>query len=130
MNFHTKYLPSLPDEVAPDGSDVRVLLGLESGAMSHFVFEAGNISSAVLHKTVKEIWFILTGSGEMWRRYGETEKVVSLEPGVCLTIPLNTCFQVRSLGNKDLSLVAVTMPPWPGDQEACLVEGKWKPTIP
>ena len=29
--FATKHLPTAPDAVAPDGSDVRVLLGLTAG---------------------------------------------------------------------------------------------------
>ena len=49
--------------------------------------------------------------------------VVALEPGVCLVIPVRTAFQFRSLGPGTLAILAVTMPPWPGDDEADLVEG-------
>jgi hypothetical protein len=35
-NFTTKRLPVARDAVAPDGSDVRVLLGLKGGGMAHF----------------------------------------------------------------------------------------------
>lgn len=130
MNFSTRRLPAAPDVVAPDGSDVRVLLGLKKGGMAHFELAPGEISIAVAHKTVEEIWFILTGQGEMWRRQKASEEVVSLDTGVCLTIPLGTHFQFRSLGNKPLSAVAVTMPPWPGEGEAYVVQGKWEPTVP
>ena len=34
--FHTKRLPTAPDVVAPDGSDVRILLALNGGSMAHF----------------------------------------------------------------------------------------------
>jgi mannose-6-phosphate isomerase-like protein (cupin superfamily) len=44
---------------------------------------------------------------------------------VCVTIPLGTHFQFRSLGNEPLAAVAVTMPPWPGDGEAYEVAGPW-----
>ena len=37
---------------------------------------------------------------------------------MCLTIPLGTHFQFRSLGPGPLAAVAVTMPPWPGPDEA------------
>jgi mannose-6-phosphate isomerase-like protein (cupin superfamily) len=61
----------------------------------------------------------------MWRRQGGQEEVVPLEPGVCLTIPVGTHFQFRSFGPDSLAAVAITMPPWPGDNEAYTVAGKW-----
>jgi mannose-6-phosphate isomerase-like protein (cupin superfamily) len=64
----------------------------------------------------------------MWRRQGDREEIVRLEPGVCLTIPLGTHFQFRSLGPGPLAAVAVTMPPWPGAGEAVLVPGPWPST--
>jgi mannose-6-phosphate isomerase-like protein (cupin superfamily) len=78
---------------------------------------------------VEEIWFILSGRGQMWRRQNEGAEIVDLSAGVCLTIPLGTHFQFRSLGQEPLRAVAVTMPPWPGDDEAVIVAGEWQPTI-
>ena len=98
--------------------------------MAHFELPPGQTSTAVTHKTVEEIWFFLSGRGEMWRRSGDHEEVVSVEEGVCLTIPLGTHFQFRSFGYEPLAAIGVTMPPWPGEGEAILVEGKWEPTLP
>ena len=53
-------------------------------------------SSAVVHRTVEEIWFVLAGRGEMWRKQGEREEIVDLAPGQCLTLPLGTHFQFRA----------------------------------
>lgn len=127
--FATKRLPAVRDVVAPDGSDVRVLLSLRGGSMAHFALAPGQTSRAVTHRTVEEIWFFLSGRGEMWRQQGEHEEIVSVEPGVCLTIPLGTRFQFRSLGEEPLTAVAVTMPPWPGEGEAVIVDGPWPPTV-
>ena len=127
-SFGTKQLPAARDVIAPDGSDVRVLLGLARGGMAHFVLAPGQVSTAVTHRTVEEIWYVPSGRGEMWRRQGDREDVVVMAPGVCLTIPLGTHFQFRSLGTEELAAVAVTMPPWPGDGEALVVAGKWQPT--
>jgi len=127
-SFGTKQLPAARDVIAPDGLDVRVLLGLARGGMAHFVLAPGQVSTAVTHRTVEEIWYVLSGRGEMWRRQGDHEEVVVMAPGVCLTIPLGTHFQFRSLGTEELAAVAVTMPPWPGDGEALVVAGKWQPT--
>jgi mannose-6-phosphate isomerase-like protein (cupin superfamily) len=128
--FETKRLPVNRDAIAPDGSDVRILLGLRGGGMAHFELSPDQTSTAVTHKTVEEIWFFLSGRGEMWRRTGGYEEVVPVEEGVCLTIPLGTHFQFRSFGDEPLAAIGVTMPPWPGEGEAMLVEGKWKPTLP
>jgi mannose-6-phosphate isomerase-like protein (cupin superfamily) len=127
--FGTMRLPALPDVVAPDGSDVRELLCLEGGGMAHWELEAGETSNAEAHRSVDEIWYILSGRGEMWRRLGDQEETVELEPGVCLTIPVGTAFQWRSVGPGTLAVVAVTMPPWPGHHEAYLVEGIWPSTV-
>jgi mannose-6-phosphate isomerase-like protein (cupin superfamily) len=116
--------------VAPDGSDVRVLLGLAGGGMAEFELAAGQVSTAVTHRTVEEIWYVLRGHGEIWRRQGTREEVMSLEPGVCLTIPLGTHFQFRALGDAPLTVLGITMPPWPGAGEAIVVTGPWAPTVP
>jgi len=128
--FKTMRVPVAKTAVAPDGSDVRVLLGLGGGGMAHFELPPGETSTPVTHRTVEEIWLFLSGRGEMWRRQGDHEEIVAVEPGVCLTIPLGTHFQFRSFGYEALSAVGVTMPPWPGEDEAIIVEGKWQATVP
>lgn len=128
MSWETKRLPRRPDAVAPDGSDVRLLLGLDRGGMAHFELAPGETSVAVVHRTVEEIWFFVGGRGEMWRADEAREEVVEVEPGVCLTIPLGTHFQFRALGEEPLAAIGVTMPPWPGEDEAVNVDGRWAPT--
>ncbi len=123
-------LPVEPTVVAPDGSDVRVLLGLKGGGMAHFQLGAGQVSTAVTHRTVEEIWFVLSGRGQMWRKHDGRARVIDLHPGTCLTIPLGTHFQFRALGAEPLAVVAVTMPRWPGEGEAVVVAGRWPPTVP
>jgi len=129
MTAHaTMSLPAAPDVVAPDGSDVRLLLALAGGSMAHFELAPGRTSTAVRHRTVEEIWFVVGGAGRMWRRDPDgAEDVVALVPGVCLTIPVGTAFQFRTDGASPLAAVAVTLPPWPGDGEAEPVDGRWAP---
>lgn len=123
--FETKRLPVERTVVAPDLSDVRVLLTLKGGSMAHFELPPGKVSAAVSHRTIEEIWYFLSGRGEMWRRQGDREEIVPVDPGVCLTIPVGTQFQFRSFGYEALAALGVTMPPWPGEGEATVVEGKW-----
>jgi mannose-6-phosphate isomerase-like protein (cupin superfamily) len=118
-------LPRDRDDVAPDGSDVRILLRMGGGSMAHFELGPGLTSGAVAHHTVDEIWYVLSGLGQMWRRQDDREQTVDLEPGICLSIPAGTRFQFRAVGDVPLAAVAVTMPPWPGEDEAYEVPGIW-----
>lgn len=125
----TRILPRDLDVLAPDGSEVRILLSLAGGSMAHFRLPAGQVSRAVRHRTVEEIWYILSGQGEMWRCAGEQQEIVALAPGICLTIPVGVGFQFRSQPAEALAAVAITMPPWPGDGEAEFLDGRWQPTV-
>ena len=118
-------LSAAPDAVAPDGSDVRELLRLSGGSMAHFELGAGRFSRAVAHRSVEEIWYVLRGRGQMWRRRGDRQETVPLRPGTCVSIPAGTHFQFRAAGPGALAAVGVTMPPWPGDDEAYEVPGAW-----
>ena len=122
--LHTAHLPAAPDAYAPDGSEVRLLAALKGGSFAHFTLPAGQVSAPVSHRTVEDIWYVVAGEGEIWRRLGEEESVTAVRPGVALTIPLGVHFQFRA-GREALSFVAVTMPPWPGPDEAFSVPGKW-----
>jgi mannose-6-phosphate isomerase-like protein (cupin superfamily) len=125
--FSTSRLPARPDIIAPDGSDVRVLCRTSRGSMAHFELAAGRASDAIFHRSVDEIWYVLSGRGAMWRRQDGREQVVDLAPGVCVTIPQGTHFQFRAAAGAPLAAVGVTMPPWPGPGEAVAVPGKWPP---
>ena len=128
-DFSTARLPVKPSAIAPDGTDVRMLLQLSGGSLAHFVLPPGKISHAVAHRTIEEIWYFLGGQGEMWRKQGDREEIVPVEAGVCATIPVGTKFQFRSYGYEPLTVVVITMPPWPGGDEAYEVDAKWKPTV-
>lgn len=116
--------------IAPDGSEVSPLLSLSRGSMAHFSLSPGQTSRAVAHRTVEEIWYFLCGRGEIWRRREGREEIVRAEAGVCIAIPTGTEFQFRSFGPDPLEAIGVTMPPWPGEQEAHPVLGIWPPALP
>jgi len=130
MPWETKQLPAEHQAVAPDGSLVRILLGLEGGSMAHFELPAGETSVAVVHQTLEEIWFFLGGEGEMWRSGGGNGPV-RVKAGTCITIPKQTRFQFRAFGSGSLTAIGITMPPWPGigEGECTEVDGPWEPTV-
>jgi mannose-6-phosphate isomerase-like protein (cupin superfamily) len=128
--YETKPLPETKNATAPDGSEVRILSGLKAGGMAHFRLMSGQVSRAVTHRTVEEIWYILGGRGQMWRSYNGDEDIVDLKRDMSLTVPLGTHFQFRTTSDEPLDVVGVTMPPWPGEGEASIVKGPWTPNVP
>jgi len=124
----TKTLGVEADARAPDGSEVRLLLSLAGGSFAHFTLPAGATSAAVSHRTVEEIWYFVAGEGEVWRKYRDEASIVEVKPGVALTIPLGAEFQFRAGAQAALCFVAVTMPPWPGPDEAFAIAGPWRAT--
>jgi mannose-6-phosphate isomerase-like protein (cupin superfamily) len=129
MTFTTREIGEAADVMAPDGSEVRILCQTGRGSMAHFTLAPGAIAKAVAHRTIDEVWYVVSGRGRMWRRHGEREEIVELRPGLSLTIPQGTHFQFRADGDAPLAAVGVAMPPWPGEDEAYVVEGAWQPTV-
>jgi mannose-6-phosphate isomerase-like protein (cupin superfamily) len=127
--FGTLAAAQAPPVSAPDGSMVQVLLRLQGGSMATFTLQPGQVSAAVTHRSVEELWYVIAGRGSMWRSDALREEIVALEPGLCLSVPLGTAFQFRSEGDAPLVAVAVTMPPWPGEGEAVAVEGTWNAAL-
>ena len=127
--FQTQRLPFYYDVIAPDGSFVRILLSTVGGSMAQFDLLPGMISKPVEHRTVYEIWYFLSGQGEFWRQQGDREEIVQVDANVCITIPMGTKFQFRTIGTKSLVAVAITMPPWPGDNEVIHVDGVWNTSL-
>lgn len=122
-------IPKDFDHIAPDGAEVRELLDNHLGGIAHCVLKKQYTSNPTKHKSVSEFWHVLSGSGEIWRKTGGEESITPLEPGITIDIPVGTAFQYRS-NEEELIFLCVTMPPWPGSDEACDVEhGAWEPSV-
>ena len=125
MSFVTRERSANPDVMAPDGSEVRILAACSRGSMAQFTLAPGAVSKAVAHHTVEEVWLVMRGQGRMWRKLGDAEEVVALRPGTSIAIPVGAHFQFRNDGEEPLDCAGVTMPPWPGMDEAYEVDGIW-----
>src|SRR6202034_2796315 len=86
--YEMKALGEGVDATAPDGTAVRLLLRLAGGSMAHFELPAGAVSHAVTHRTVEEIWFVVSGRGAIWRPPGGVGSIDSLRAGGAVPIPL------------------------------------------
>jgi mannose-6-phosphate isomerase-like protein (cupin superfamily) len=127
--FATMQLPEEYDYLAPDGSEIRELLAGRRGNMAHCVLPPGRVSQATSHRTVEEIWYCLSGQGQMWRKLEEAEEITELRPGTSVTNPTGTHFQFRNTGRDPLVILIACMPPWPGPEEARVVPGPWQPNL-
>ena len=115
-----------PDATAPDGSEIRLLIDHRHAARRASLVEvtlaAGQVSKPVWHRTVEEIWYILEGSGQVWRcpptSVPETVAPVPINPGDALTIPSGWRFQFAADADGPLRFLCHTTPPWPGEDEA------------
>lgn len=123
--FQTRYLPEIPDYIAPDGSEIRVLASFTSGSLSHCTLIPKQTTVACKHHSVDEIWYFLQGQGEVWQKNGTDEEIVNVRPGQCLTIPVGTHFQLRNNDEEILCFIIATIPKWPGNAEAEEVQGLW-----
>ena len=116
------------DEIitAPDGSTVHLMLDARHGATACSMVEVsippGAVSRPVRHRTVEEAWYVVSGAGEVWRCPPDALPAdippVPVTPGDALVIPVRWAFQFRAYPGGPLRFLCVTMPPWPGRDEA------------
>ena len=116
-------------ERAPDGTDVSILAVTPPASVARFTLQAGLTGRAVKHRTVDEIWHVLSGEGELWRRLDGVEDIVPLVHGTTVHLPVETVFQVRATSLTALVVLGVITPAWPGDAEARWVCGQWGPSV-
>jgi mannose-6-phosphate isomerase-like protein (cupin superfamily) len=115
------------DDMAPDTSEIRLLGGTEKGSLAHCTLRPGLCSLPVRHRSIHEIWYVVGGHGELWRAAPDgTQRIDLLWPSVGVDIPTGCAFQFRATGSVALELVLLTMPRWPGPDEAVPVRtGRW-----
>ena len=118
----------LPDAIAPDGSEIYFRVSdARQASVVEVVLGPGQTSRAVRHRTVEEIWYFLSGQGQVWLR-PDTRRV---GPGDFVVIPTGTDFQFRAGASEPLRFLCFTSPPWPGEDEAVAIldGGLGKPTV-
>ena len=119
-----------PQVTAPDGSEIRLLVDSRQGAVKSSLVEValgpGEVTRPARHRTVEEIWYVLEGTGKVWRcppeAGPETVSPVDVAAGDALVIPAGWSFQFSAEAGSALRFLCHTTPPWPGDDEAAEVE--------
>lgn len=117
-------MPSRPDAIAPDGSEIYLrVTDAQRASMVEVRLPAGTISLPVRHRSVEEIWYFLAGRGRVWLQPpGEAGRDREVEPGSVVVIRTGWAFQFAARPDGDLRFLCYTSPPWPGDEEAEPVE--------
>ncbi|MBE0640342.1 MAG: cupin domain-containing protein [Bacteroidales bacterium] len=123
--METQHLKNKPDCLAPDGSRIFLLTDMKGGGLCICELPKGATSKPVCHKRVEEIWYFLAGEGQLWRKLNEEETITPLTKDTAVTIPPGCSFQFKNTGKETLRFLIVTMPPWPGKNEALPVDGYW-----
>ena len=128
MTLASNQLPIKSDYLAPDGSEIRLLVRAAGGSMCHCTLPPGHISLAVAHHSIEELWYFTQGLGQVWRKVGGREEETDVRPRASVAIPTGTHFQFRNTGHEPLCFICVSMPPWPGPSEAFRVGDHWHAT--
>ncbi len=119
----------VPSEPAPDGSRIYPLIRTNQASVGIIELRPGQVTAPVHHLTIEEVWYVLEGKGQIWRKLESDEETVDLEAGTCVNIPTGAAFQFRSDGEQPLRMLMLTIPPWPGPDEAVATEGAWDPGV-
>jgi mannose-6-phosphate isomerase-like protein (cupin superfamily) len=123
--FQTQSLKKDYDYLAPDTSEIRLLPYFDGGGLCHCTMGPNKTSVAVRHKTVNEIWYCLSGEGEINQKRNEVSETRKFSRGDSFTIPVGNSFQFRNIGSTNLCILILTIPKWPGDQEAEMATPYW-----
>jgi mannose-6-phosphate isomerase-like protein (cupin superfamily) len=114
-----------PDAIAPDGSEIYHLIGdAKLASLVEVRLAAGLVSRPVRHRTVEEIWYVTGGRGRVWRSApGDSQgETVTVRPGDAIRIPTLWTFQFAAAPETGLRFICFTSPPWPGPEEAVVME--------
>jgi mannose-6-phosphate isomerase-like protein (cupin superfamily) len=110
--WETKAVADEYDYVSPGGvSEIRLLPSFEQGEVTHARANPSGPSLAATTSGLGEIFYVLSGEGELWRRSGELADVTHLHPGRCVSVPPGIEFQYRALDGP-LAFLVATAPRW------------------
>lgn len=126
-HFETTDLASITSFLSDDGSEIRSLPTVNGVETVHCRLPQGGIIQASRHKTVAQLWYVLSGNGDLWlQTHDGKESVVLLKSGVSVTVPLGYKFQFRNTGMQNLDILIVNTTKWSGPGELIPVKNHWE----
>jgi mannose-6-phosphate isomerase-like protein (cupin superfamily) len=103
-----------------------MLPNLPAGEITHATIEARETSSPAYLDSLHEFFFVIAGSGRLWRSAGSTAELVELRPRRCVSIPPAVKFQYQS-NDEPMVFLVVVAPRWSAEHWHAAQEGLWDP---
>jgi mannose-6-phosphate isomerase-like protein (cupin superfamily) len=127
MTLLTRVLPESRSYPALSGADIRLLIQLPQGELTHASCRSGLVSKSSMLVDHYEMFYVIAGTGELWRKCPEYEGVVALRPGRWAAMPAGTHFQYRALQETTLVFLVAVLPRF---DEAAVRDGDHGPWDP
>lgn len=124
--FTTANLATTTSFLSDDGSEIRPMPSIQGVESVHCRLPKGGAIQASEHRTVSQIWYVISGKGELWlKSHAKKETVLPLQPGVAVTVPLGYGFQFHNTGEQDLDIFIVNTTKWSGAGELIPIKNHW-----
>jgi mannose-6-phosphate isomerase-like protein (cupin superfamily) len=106
-------LDSAEPFVTADGSTIRELCGIPTGgtelqSLAEATLAPGQATTPHYHRESEEIYFILSGEGEMEIEGGRA----AVSPGDAIPIPRGSRHRIRNVGDGPLRFLCACAPPY------------------
>ena len=106
-----------PDEIAPDGSLIYWLRRNEYASTCLCVLPPGHQSLPARHPRLQELWYVMSGQGQLYRSSANGGLPVALRAGVGVSIAAGEVFQFCAHRDSALTIHITTTPPWAGEHD-------------
>jgi mannose-6-phosphate isomerase-like protein (cupin superfamily) len=115
-SWQTRQLNSSHDGQALDGASIWLLPRTPFSSAIYCELPGATTSKATYNLWIHEIWYFITGIGELARwpmaAAPDTRTIVPVSPGLAVTIPPQVNFQYRSTEGR-LAFLCFVAPAWP-----------------
>jgi mannose-6-phosphate isomerase-like protein (cupin superfamily) len=107
-----------PDDIAPDGIEIRHLVNQPQGArhlsMAEGSLKPGQRSRKLYHATYEEIWYFMQGMGVFRLHHPAVaeEEAIVVGSGDAILVPPRHGFWLENTGGEDLLFLLCGSPPW------------------
>lgn len=111
--------PTFIDYLAPDNSEIRLLKEGQSVGLCECSLPPGAVTIPVRHRVVEEAWYVISGTGSLWRRLDDGHEAdIPLVPGDSVVIPHRAAFQFAAGEQEPLVMILATAPVWGQELDA------------
>jgi mannose-6-phosphate isomerase-like protein (cupin superfamily) len=91
---------------------IKVMGNFDNIEATYAISEVGAQSIPVARDVLDEEYFVIAGTGAVWIKTDEEEKVISVKQGSYVEIPKKAGTQFKNLGNEPLIFLVLTSPPY------------------